>query len=39
MMEDRRSEENKIIKDIRYLFIPEKKLNNTAIKDIRNVLD
>ena len=35
-MEDPRSEEEKIIKDIRYLFRLKKELNDTEIKDIRN---
>ena len=37
MMENLRSEEEKIIKDIRSLFRLKKELNDTAIKDIRNL--
>ena len=36
-MENPRSEEEKIIKDIRNLFKLKKELNYTAIKDIRNL--
>ena len=36
-MENSRFEEEKIIKDIRNLFGSEKELNNTEIKDIRNL--
>ena len=36
-MENQRSEEEKIIKDIRNLFILKKELNDTEIKNIRNV--
>ena len=36
-MKNLRSEEEKIIKNIRNLFRLEKKLNDTAIKDIRNL--
>ena len=37
MMENPRSEEEKIIKYIRNLFRLKKEQNNTAIKDIRNL--
>ena len=37
-MENPRPEKEKIIEDIRNLFRPKKKLNYTAIKDIRNIL-
>ena len=36
-MVNQRSEEEKIIKDIKNLFTLEKKLNDTAIKGIRNL--
>ena len=36
-MENPRSEEEKIIKDIRNLFRLKKEQNDTAIKDIRNL--
>ena len=36
-MKNPRSEEEKIIKDIRNLFRLKIKLNETAIKDIRNL--
>ena len=35
-MQNPRSEEEKIIKDIRNLFRLKKQLNHTAIKDLRN---
>ena len=37
-MENTRSDERKIIKDIRNLLILKKELNYNAIKDIRNLL-
>ena len=37
MMENTRSEEEKIIKDIRNVFRLKKELNDIAIKDIRNL--
>ena len=37
-MENPRPEEQKIIKDIRNLFILKRELNYTTIKDIRNLL-
>ena len=37
MIENLRSEEEKIIKDVRNLFRLKKELNYTAIKDIRNL--
>ena len=37
MMENPRSEEEKITKDIRNLFRLQKELNYTAFKDIRNL--
>ena len=36
-MENLRSEEKKIIKDIRNLFILKKEQNYTTIKDLRNL--
>ena len=36
-MENPRSEEEKIIKDIRNLFRLKKELNDTAIKGLRNL--
>ena len=38
-MENRRSEEENIIRDIRDLFRLKKELNYTVIKNIRNVLN
>ena len=37
MIENPRSEEEKIIKDIRNLCRRKKELNDPAIKDIRNI--
>ena len=37
MMENPRSKEEKIIKDIRNLFRLKKEQNHTAIKDTRNL--
>ena len=37
MMEDSRPAEENIITDVRYLFRLKKKLNYTAVKDIRNL--
>ena len=37
MMEDSRPAEENIITDVRYLFRLKKKLNCTAVKDIRNL--
>ena len=37
MMENPRSEAEKIVKDIRYLFRLKKERNYTAIKDIINL--
>ena len=36
-MENARSEEEKIIKDVTNFFRAEKEQNDTAIKDIRNL--
>ena len=36
-MEDSRPAEENIITDVRYLFRLKKKLNCTAVKDIRNL--
>ena len=38
MIENRRPEKEKMIKDIRNLFRLKKLLNQTAIKDIRDLL-